>query len=77
MAGREPTIIGTNRLVFNHDTLKQIVEHFINNNLFKGGAVNQVQVDEISQTRHTVEGSEETEKRFTVEYRNFDEVKDG
>ena len=59
---------------FNHDTMKQIIELFLNNNLFKGGAVNMVQVDDVDQSRHRIEDSEELEKRFTVEYRNMDEV---
>lgn len=73
MAESEPIVTGRNRLVLNHDTMKQMVEHFLNNNLFRGGAVNQVQVDDIEQTHHTLEGSI-LERRFTIEFRNLDEV---
>jgi len=78
MAGREPIIVGTNRITFNHSTMIQIVEHFLNNNLFKGGAVNQVQVDGVEQGRFRVDPEDTdspVEKRFTVEYRNMDEVR--
>lgn len=78
MAGKEPIIIGKNRITFNHTTMVQIIEHFLNNNLFRGGAVNMVQVEEVEQGRFRIDPDDTEspiEKRFTVVYRNMDEVK--
>ena len=64
-------------MVFNHETLAQIVEHFLNNNLFRGGAVNQVQVDDIEQGRFLIDPDDKegpVEKRYTVKFRNMLEV---
>ena len=73
MAQNEPILIGENSITLNEETMNQILEWWLNNHLFRGGAFNNVTVFEVD-PGHYLDENDERRRNFEVFYKPTSEV---